>query len=109
HRDDVDAMLEHRDVVGDRGRVAFGSARGVADAVRREAEQRVGVARRDHADGPEPYELAGVAAVLPLAVHPYTCELEVRPAMHGADCERADPAGGPHNDLQWIGCQGART
>jgi hypothetical protein len=102
-------VFEHGHVVGDGRGVAFGSAGGVEHAVGCEVEQPVGVARRAHADLVEPRELAGVASLLLLAVHPHADEVEVRTAVYRSDRERPHPPRGPDDDPQRIRCHTART
>ena len=65
--DHVDAGAEEPLVVRHRAGAAFGSARGVDDAIRSEADERVGVVGRDDADRIDAGQLTGIAGLVKMA------------------------------------------
>ena len=67
----------------------------VADAVRVEVEQRVGVLGGEHADRRPAAQLAGIVAGLAVGVHPQPGQLELRVGDDGGHGVDADGAGRP--------------
>jgi len=99
-RDDVLARRKQRGDVGIE-LLHRHCQRRVDDTVGVERENRLSVARRSHADRREPHELAGVLAVLVLAVDIDARELELRVADDLPEHQRAH---GPRRPLNYGAC-----